>query len=446
MSINNQASRKVVITGIGLVSPIGIGVDEFRENLFAGKSGVGPITMLSTSATPQNMGGEITEFTEKNAKKTWLKGQRKSVKVMCRDIQMGVASAMIALEHSGIESGKIDPHRFGVDFGANMMCSPPSVLKNGCWNCVDENETKFHYNRWGSSGENGDRESTGMSGMEPLWLLRYLPNMPACHIGIAADARGPNNSITLSDASGNLVLGEAKSVIERDWTDIMISGSTGTRIHPLKTIQAELWDDLADGPGEPQQWSRPFDKDRRGLVVAEGSCSFILEEEEHAKKRGATIYATLLGAGASCVSKNISKNFLRQALRQAMQSALKDANLQPADIGHISAHAQGLPAEDIEEALAIQDIFGGTHSDIPVTALKSYIGTAGSGTGTIEMAGSILGLQQGVIPKTLNYETPDPACPVNVVHGDHLKTENKIFLKISVTRIGQASAIIVQVP
>ncbi len=448
MSTNNQSSRKVVITGIGLISPLGIGVDLFTENLLAGNSGVGQISIMSTSAAPQNIGGEVTEFNVKIARKTWLKKQRKMVKVMCRDIQMGVASAMIALDHSEVDLDAIDHHRFGVDFGANMMFSPPDVLQTACWNCVDEGDAAhhFHYNRWGSKGANAQDPSSGMNGMEPLWLLRYLPNMPACHIGIAADARGANNSITLADASGNLVLGEAGRVIERGWTDIMISGSTGTRIHPLKTIQSDLWDDMADGPGSPQQWCRPFDKERRGIVVAEGACSFILEEESHASKRGAKVYAHLLGTGSSCVSDQTGKAHLRQALKQAMQAALKDANLQPADIGHINAHAQGSPTKDIEEALAIQDIFGDANPDIPVTALKSYMGTAGSGTGTIELAGSIIALQQGIIPKTINYETPDPACPVNVVHGDHLPTENKIFLKTSVTRTGQASAAIVQVP
>jgi len=443
----NNSARQVVITGMGIISPLGIGVDEFWDNIVAGNSGIKPIATPTNIASPQHVGGEVTEFTEKNARKMWLKQQRKSVKVMCRDIQMGVASAMIALEHSGVDLEQVNPQRFGVDFGANLMLSPPDVLSGACEICVDGDDSsrEFHYHLWGSGGENSDGQS-GMSGMEPLWLLRYLPNMPACHIGIAADARGPNNSITLADASGNLVIAEARRVIERDWADIMISGTTGTRLHTVKAIQAVLWDKLADGPGSPEQWCRPFDKNRRGLVVSEGSCSFILEEQQAANARGATVYATILGSAATCVIDKQGNGQLRPALKQAMQAALRDANLKPADIGHINAHAQGMPIEDAEEAKSILDVFGDTNPQIPVTAFKSYFGTSGSGTGPLELAGSILGLQHGIVPKTLNYEEPDPECPVNVVHGDHLKIENKIFMKLSVTRAGQAAVLIVQVP
>src|SRR5690606_389251 len=162
---------------------------------------------------------------------------------------------------------------------------------------------------------------------------RYLPNMPACHIGISNDARGPSNSITLDEASGNLALGEAFRIIVRDRADIMIAGTTGTRLHAVKTIHAALWDELAASDQPPESWCRPFDRDRNGQVVAEGACSFILEEESHAQSRGATILGTVLGAGSSCVIDRAGKPDPRQALTNAMRAALRDAGIEPDQVG-----------------------------------------------------------------------------------------------------------------
>jgi len=435
MTDQRDNSRNVVITGIGIVSPLGIGVDDFAGKLADGASGIGPIDLLDFSAAPSNMGGQVHEFTEKSARKQYLKAQRKSIKVMCREIQMGVASASLAIEHSAVDLEQIDHNRFGVDFGANLMLSPPMALKDACWKCVEENGAgrQFHYDKWGPDG---------LTSMEPLWLLRYLPNMPACHIGIAADARGPNNSITLDEASGNLAVGEAFRIIVRNRADIMIAGTTGTRLHPVKTIHAALWDELAESDGPPETWCRPFDLNRSGQVVAEGSGSFILEEESHAKNRGAKIFGALLGAGSSCVWDAAGKPNERLALVNAMRAALRDAGMAPEDIGHINAHGLGQHVSDRNEALAIQDVFGSYTEKLPVTAFKSYFGNAGSGCGPLELAGSLLGLERGVVLPTLNYTTPDPECPLAVVHGEPLPVDNKTFMSVNVTRVGQASVLI----
>ncbi|MCH8829274.1 MAG: beta-ketoacyl-[acyl-carrier-protein] synthase family protein, partial [Planctomycetes bacterium] len=287
-------------------------------------------------------------------------------------------------------------------------------------------------------------ETTGMDRMEPLWLLRYLPNMPACHIGIAADARGPNNSITLDEASGNLALGEAARVIERGAAETMIAGTTGTRLHPVKTLHAALWDKLAESSDPPETWCRPFDKNRNGQVLGEGACSFILEEESQARGRGATIFGTIVGFGSSCVGGRESREEgQRLALANAMRAALRDAQLQPHEIGHLNANGLGTIEADRAEAAAIRDVFGGYADELPVTALKSYFGNAGSGCGTLELAGSLLGLSHGVVPATRNYSVPDPQCPLNIVRGDCLPHTNRIAINVNVTRIGQASALIV---
>jgi len=436
MTNNKQDSNKrVVITGVGIISPIGIGVDDFWGSLSAGRSGITTAELWSASAAPDNVAGEVKNFTEATARKQYLKKQRKSIKVMCREIQMGVASALLALDDSALRLEEIDHDRFGVDFGANLMFSPPGVLQDACWSCADgdEGERRFHYEQWGERG---------LASMEPLWLLKYLPNMPACHIGIAADARGPNNSITLDEASGNLALGEAYRIILRGSADVMIAGTTGTRFHPTKSMHAAFWDTLATSPEAPEQRCRPFDLNRTGQVVGEGACSFILEEQSHAKRRGAVILGSVLGTGSSCTIDRAGRPDKCRSLVNAIRSALTDAALRPDEIGHINAHGSGGRTDDVEEARAILKVFGETAGRVPVTALKSYFGNAGSGCGMMELAGSLLGLQHGVVPATLNFETPDPDCPLNVVHGKPLAVSNRVVLKINVTRMGQASALI----
>ncbi len=435
MSSSDNSARRVVITGVGVVSPIGIGVDRFWESLSAGKSGIGPVELIEYLASPHSVAAEVRDFTDSTAKSEYLKSQRKSLKVMCREIQLGVASAPLAMSHAELDLEKINHERFGVDFGANLMFSPPDVLRDACWACVEDvqGHREFQHNEWGTEG---------LSKMEPLWLLRYLPNMPACHIGISADARGPSNSITLDDASGCLALGEACRVIQRDKADIMIAGTTGTRVHAVKTLHAALWDELASCNDPPSTWCRPFDATRTGQVVGEGACSFILEEESHATGRNAKILGRILGIGSSCVAGKDGSADSRLALANAMRAALRDAKLSPDKIGHINAHGTGERKGDIEETKAIHDVFGEVAAKVPVTALKSYMGNAGSGSGTLEIAGSLICLQHGVVPATLNYAHPDPECRLNVVHGEPLSVSNRTFLKINVTRAGQASAMV----
>jgi 3-oxoacyl-[acyl-carrier-protein] synthase II len=440
MSSTPAESREVVITGIGVVSPVGIGVDRFWESLSAGRSGVRHGSFFPGFAAPGGVGAEVSDFTDESARKVYLKEQRKNLKAMCREIQLGVASALLALDDARVNLDEIDHDRLGVEFGANLMLSPPDVLAEACYACCDEGAegtTEFRSTRWGK---------TGLEKLEPLWLLRYLPNMPACHISISADARGPSNSLTLDDASGNTVIGEARRIIQRDDADVMIVGVTGTTMHPIKTLHLALWDDLARTPEEPEKRARPFDLNRSGRVVAEGSCSFILEERRHAQQRGAKILGRVLGTGSSCVSDSRHAENHRMALANAMRAALKDAGLRPDQVGHINAHGLGTRELDIAEAKAIIDVFGeDLGRRIPVTAPKSFLGNSGAGSGLLELAASVVGLAHGVIPYTLNYETPDPACPLNIVSKMPLPTSNMIVLNINVTRVGQAAAAIVEV-
>lgn len=433
MAVHNHSEKQVVISGIGVVSPLGIGIDEFWKNLSAGKSGIREIGLLPYSPVPRHIGGEVPDFNPSAFTKT--REQKKAIRVMCREIQLGFAAATLALEDAAIREGEggVAPERLGVEFGANLMLSPPDDLAEACFACIDEADHRFHYDKWGE---------VGLGKMFPLWLLKYLPNMPACHIGIAADARGPNNSITLDEASANLVIGEALRVIARGHADVMITGSTGTRLHEVKSMHAVMWDALASAGDSPTEACRPFDLQRAGQVVAEGSAVMILEEAEHARRRGAKNYGQILGAGSSCVLDADGRPDVRKALALAMRGALADAQILPRDVGHINAHGLATRESDLAEAQAYYDVFGDEAAKVPVTALKSLFGNAAAGCGSLELVGSLIALAHGVIPPTINYKTPDPQCRLNIVVDKPLPTTNKVFLKVNVTRLGQASAVV----
>jgi 3-oxoacyl-[acyl-carrier-protein] synthase II len=428
-----DSSTNVVITGLGIVSPLGIGLDSFREGLRSGRSGIAPITLLPYSAAPGGIGAEVKELTDETAKSKWLKSQRKNLKVMSRDIQLGLLAAILGIEHAGLQTEELNHERFGVEFGSNQMYSPPEVLQDAAVAAADA-QGNLDYHKWGG---------TGLAAMEPLWLLKYLPNMPSCHISIYADARGASNSLTMNEASGNASIGEALRVMRRGQADIMVTGATGTRTACVKAIHARLSDELADYPNEPPEtWSRPFDATRRGQVLGEGSAALVLETAEHAAARGATVYGQILGTGSSCVLDKAGRPDYRQAFVNAAKAAFRDAQVRPDDIGHINAMGLSTVRCDAEEAAAIHELFGTRADQIPVTAFKSQLGNSGAGSGPLEIIASLIGLQEGVVFPTLNYHTPDPACRLNIVHGSPAAVSSKLFLKLSVTDMGQATALI----
>lgn len=434
---SSASDRDVVITGIGVVSPLGLDLETFWQAIAAGRSGIHRTDMFQGLAAPDQVGGAIEEFTEEAARKVYLKEHRKNLKAMCREIQLGVASAMLAVQHSQLDLKTINHERLGVEFGANLMLSAPDILSPACGACSENPQHEFHFAEWGAQG---------LPKMEPLWLLRYLPNMPACHISIVADARGPSNSLTLDDASGNTVIGEAQRILLRNAADVMITGGTGTTLHPIKTLHLALWHDLATTPAEPERRARPFDRDRGGRVVAEGACSFILEDRGHAQARNARIWGHILGTGGSTVTERDGRPKYREALAQAMRVALKNAGVSPEEVGHVNAHGLGTKDVDLCEALAIHDVFGDDLGRrVPVTAPKSFLGNSGAGSGTLELAASLVALSHGVIPATLNYEHPDPEMPpLNIVTGHPRPAANKVVLNVNVSRIGQASAAVVE--
>jgi 3-oxoacyl-[acyl-carrier-protein] synthase II len=263
--------------------------------------------------------------------------------------------------------------------------------------------------------------------------------MAACHLSIVHDARGPNNSIVQGGASSLLAIMEATMAIQRGHADIMLSGGSGSSAE-LTGLAFRGWEQHSQWPGEPAGASRPFEAQRCGIVVGEGAASFVLEERGHAERRGAKILARIDGF-ASRYDPPGGWNVPRsgQGIRNSITGALASAGMTAADIGHVNAHGDSSVRGDQVEAQVIRDLLG----DVPVTAIKSYCGDLGAGSGAIELAASVLGLAEGRIPRTLNYDRPDPACPINVIHEGPLPVDKKAVLKLNQSLTGQAVAMVI---
>ena len=282
-----------------------------------------------------------------------------------------------------------------------------------------------------------------MGEMYPLWMLKYLPNMPACHIGIRYDARGPNNTIALGDVSSLVAVAEAAEMIRRDLADVMIVGGTGSRINVTDLIVARRRPArrrCCDGAADPASVCRPFDHGRSGMVYGEGAAEFVLESRDHAERRGVRPLARIAGAASRCEGPAESQVPTGDAIRRAIQAALAAAKLESFHVGHVNAHGNSTLEDDRAEAHAIRAALG----DVPVTAPKSFFGNLGHGSGAVELAVSLVALAEGVIPPTLNYETPDPECPVNVV-AEARPAENRTFVKLNHNTTGPAAAVVVTV-
>lgn len=428
-----HSERRVVITGLGLVCPLGIGLAPFWSALAEGKGGIAPIKAFPIEGLPNHVGGEVADFDPKSlAIPKHRKALAKSLRVMARDIQLAVAAAEMAVADAGLADGGVDPTRIGVDIGAGLISTELDELAPAI-NLSTRADDSFDYQTYGKSG---------IPEIPPLWLLKYLPNMPACHISILCDCQGPSNSITEAEAASNLAIGEAARIIARGRADVMIAGGADSKIHPLSLVRMTLLDQMSRWAGEPSRACRPFDRDRDGWVAGEGAGILILEEREHALKRGGRIYGEVLGFGSGCdAAPGGGLDFEGIGTEIATRAALRDAGLSPEEIGHVNAHGAATVASDLAESRALNRVFG---SRTPVTAFKGYMGNLVSGCGAVEVIGSLLGVNHGLIPSVLNLDDPDPACDLDFVRGVPRPTSNPVFLNTNLTRHGQASALVVR--
>ncbi|NBW97629.1 MAG: beta-ketoacyl-[acyl-carrier-protein] synthase family protein [Planctomycetia bacterium] len=432
--MNPTSPRRVVITGMGVVCPLGLTLESLWTGLASGTSAVAPLSLFSAEGLPlrhaaeaRQFSGDIEDFGPLDGERR--KAIRKGTKVMCRESQMAVAAAQRALHDCGITPEQHRPERFGCVFGSDYMLTLPEDFTAGVAACRAA-DGSFAFDQWADHG---------MPRLNPLWLLKYLPNMPASHIAIFNDLRGPSNSITLREASGHLAIGEAAMTIQRGAADAMLAGATGTRVHPMKTVHALQSEQVALGEDDPTRWSRPFDRDRKGMVLGEGAAVLVLEELGHARARGARIYAEVVGHAARHASDAAGVGARRRALALAMRRALEMAGTLA--LGHVHAHGLSTVTGDREEAAAIHDALD-VAAAVPVVAAKSHFGNLGAGSGVVECVASVLAMRERRLFPLLNFDSPDPDCPVRPARGGDPPGES--FISSAVTPQGQAGAVVIR--
>ena len=423
---------EVVFTGIGVLSPIGLTLDSYWTSLMENRGAVGFVQSLDVYNSERPMGAEVPDFKPKEYFRS--KKDVKQIKVMSRDIQLGFSAAMLACSDAGLitennENRNVDPDRFGVVFGADLIGLDISELFDTYRAGIKDG--KYDSNNWGTDA---------MQKIFPLWMLKYLPNMPACHIGIAHDARGPSNTLTLQRASSIAAIMEAARIIERGAADVMICGGCGNCVNPGFLARSAAHQ-LAPHSDMPSQLPRPFDVNRPGSVLGEGAAAFVIERRSFAEARGAKIYAKI---GGFCERINPSIHSTSKndgsGIKDAIRGAMEDAGIKPDDLSHINAEGHGTVQDDPIEANAIRDELG----DVPVTALKGFFGNIGSGTGAVELVSSLLSLQYGLIPPTKNCDKIADDCPINVVQNQPRPSSKQASLKINNGLGGRTVALVLE--
>ena len=427
-----MSRRRVVITGMGHVSPLPSPLDRFWEFLSTGMEAVRARVSGLPILFPALFNGDIGDFYDVDPVQN--KVLRKSLKVMSREIQMAVAASSRAIANAGISFGQLPESRVGVSFGADYILTTPDECLDGIIACSSRSShlmphasrLTFDFTRWAKDG---------MAKMSPLWQLKYLPNMPSSHIAILNGFHGPSNSMTLREASIGAAVGESLSIIESGRTDVMLVGTTGSRLHPIKMIQAIQQEELAT------EYCRPFDRNRNGTVLGEGAGAVVLEEREHALKRGARIHAEVVAASYRCRFDRSGTDYRREVIGQVLRDVLRKGEREPEKIGHVSAHGLGNRRSDAAEAHAIADVFGRRKEPIPVCAAKGCFGNLGAGAGAVELIASVLALGKQTLFPTLHHESTAPDCPVRVAAFGEPSGDS--FVKIAVNPLGQASGLLV---
>lgn len=378
--------RRVVITGVGLVTPLGVGINNVWEQILGGKSGIAPITRFDSAQHETKIAGEVKDF------KAEEYVSHKETKRMDLFIQYALAATKIAIQDSGIDMTKEDAERAGVIVGTGLGGLP--TLE------------KYH----------SIYLERGPGRISPFFIPMLIANEAPGHIAIQHGMKGPNMSIVTACATGAHSIGEACRVIQYGDADIMVAGGCEANLTPLTVGGFNAMKALSTRNGEPERASRPFDKDRDGFVVAEGAGIVILEELEHAQKRGATIYGELAGYGYNGDAYHITApcpdgdGFIR-----CINMALRDAGLGPDDIDHINAHGTSTDLNDQTESLAIKKVFGERAYKIPISSTKSMTGHLLGAAGAIEAIFTLLAMRDQICPPTINYETPDPDCDLDYV-------------------------------
>jgi 3-oxoacyl-[acyl-carrier-protein] synthase II len=417
-------SRRAVLTGFGVLSPIGSTPAAFWDGLLAGTPAIHTIKAFDASALPCSIGGEIPDFVAKNLIE---KSFRKSLNSMARTVQLGVVAAQLTMQDAGLARGAVAKERLGVEFASVMG---PTDL--------DDLAAASKRSSVGE-GQPVDMETWGRDGLpdvSPMWMLKYLPNMPACHFTIMFDAQGPSNTLIPNDTAGVLAFGEALRIIQRGAADVMLVGGSESKIHPLSMTRFNGFAPLTRKCEVPEAAVRPFDRDHSGTALGEGGAAFTLETVEHAKARGAKVLGEVVG-----FASGVDRGLTGAGLTRVIRTALSNAGIGVGDVDHVNAHGTGVPELDAFEARGIAGVFG---RDVPVFAPLSRFGDMGAASGVVEAACSVLALKHGLLPGTVNHEVPAADCPVAVHVGDPRPVTKPYAVKTAYTDLGQVAALVLR--
>ncbi len=438
--------RRVVITGLGVATPIGIGIDAYWEGLLQGQCGIRRIAAFDPGGLPIQIAGELPTF---QLGDYIPKGYRKSAKVMARDITIAVVCAYHAVvdaklvtkciidrgEHPGPPN--IDLTRFGANIGAGLICADLDELAGALSTAADA-QGRFDIKKWGSEG---------MSNLTPLWLLKFLPNMLACHVTIVHDAQAPSNTITCGEASSHLAIGEAFRTVARGDADVCICGGAESKINPMATTRRFLCGLVNTADNErPETAVRPFAKNGAGMVPSEGGGLVILESLDHAQKRDARIYAELVGFGAASNSHSWSEPAPDgRPLAMAMRKAIADAQTSADAIDLAVPFGSGAPSFDAAEITAWNTVFSDRLARIPAFTTRGSLGINGAGSGAMDFSAMVMALSRNTVPPSINAANPAPASQFNFAHHDPKDSRAKQALSIAYALGGgQAAALVIR--
>jgi len=434
-----MSSVRVVITGLGAVSPLGLTVSDMWQGLRTGGCGISKITAFDPADFNCKLAGQVPDY---KIQQYVPKSHRKAVKLMSKDIELAVIAAREALTDSGLVTKAIDPEkvnvkpeRMAINMGAGLISCDliemaPAVAASGT-------DGKFDMRKWGKEG---------LELVTPLWLLKYLPNMLACHVGIIHDIEGPSNSITCAEVSAYIAIAEAAEVIARGTGDIALAGGAESKINPVLIMRQCLIKRTASRHNDnPDQACRPFDADASGSVFGDGGGVIVLENLDNAAGRGAKIYAEVVGTGQS-TSLNAEYEHIEPdgyGLTIAIEKALEQANISPEDIDLIIPHGVGIPQDDIAEAKAIETAMGRETERIPVWPTKSMLSNTGAACGGLDIIAAVCAMKAALIPAAKNCTKKLTGCNLNIVK-ETIEKDIRHALCCGYTYGGQTAAVILK--
>jgi len=393
--------RRVVITGMGCVTPLGVRVEELWKNLVAGASGVGLTTIFDASKFPTKIAAEVKGWdlaSEGLDSRDW--------EFCGRHTKFAAGAALQAMTDAGMPQGlPTDPTRLGVYLGSGEGQQDFAAFTNAMMAAIE-----------GDTLDIARFTKIGLETLNPMSEVEQEPNMPAGHLAALFDAQGPNLNCLTACAASSQAIGEAAEIVRRGEADVMLSGGTHSMIHPFGVTGFNLLTALSTRNDEPQRASRPFDNDRDGFVLGEGAAMVVLEELEHAKRRGAHIHGELVGYGSTADAYRITDTHPEgRGAASCIRMALDDAGLGLTDIHYVNAHGTSTSVNDRVESLAIKKVFGERAYAIPVSSTKSMMGHLIAAAGATELIVCLLAIRDGLLPPTINYETPDPDCDLDYV-------------------------------